>query len=180
MFDRPLQFGFTVYANKISYNQAKQLSILGGQNLNLPSAVLQNLQNYTQSSVGFTTSLSYPLHRSFKRVGLTYSLDRSSLLALSTASKNLFEFLAFRGISGPNLRHNRQPDFTAQRPPINPGCRVRRAGRNGTIHSADCELPAVVPGPEPAQYVGLPSTKLLYQRLWGPGCPALPAILHGR
>ena len=102
MFDRPLQFGFTVYANKISYNQAKQLSILGGQNLNLPSAVLQNLQNYTQSSVGFTTSLSYPLHRSFKRVGLTYSLDRSSLLALSTASKNLFEFLAFRGISGPN------------------------------------------------------------------------------
>ena len=102
MFDRPLQFGFTIYANKISYNQAKQLSILGGQNLNLPSAVLQNLQNYTQSSVGFTSSLSYPLHRSFKRVGLTYSLDRSSLLALSTASKNLFEFLAFRGISGPN------------------------------------------------------------------------------
>jgi outer membrane protein insertion porin family len=102
MFDRPLQFGFSVYGNKISYNQAKQLSIFSGQNLNLPSAVLQNLQNYTQSSVGFTTSLSYPLRRSFKRVGITYSLDRSSLLALSTASKSLFEFLAFRGISGPN------------------------------------------------------------------------------
>ena len=52
--------------------------------------------------MGFTTSFSYPLHRSFKRVGMTYSFDRSSLLALSTASKNLFEFLAFRGISGPN------------------------------------------------------------------------------
>ncbi len=47
-------------------------------------------------------SLSYPLRRSFKRVGITYSFDRSSLLALSSASKNLFEFLAFRGISGPN------------------------------------------------------------------------------
>jgi outer membrane protein insertion porin family len=102
MFDRPLQFGFNVYYQKTKYDQARQLSIFSGQNLNLPNAVLQNLQNYTQSSAGFTTSLSYPLRRSFKRVGITYSFDRSSLLALSTASKNLFEFLAFRGISGPN------------------------------------------------------------------------------
>jgi len=102
MFDRPLQFGFTVFGNKISYNQARQLSIFSGQNLNLPAAQLQNLQNYSQSSIGFTTSLSYPLRRSFKRVGITYSLDRSSLVALSTASKSLFDFIAFRGISGPN------------------------------------------------------------------------------
>src|SRR5437764_3110812 len=102
MFDRPLQFGFTVFGNKISYDQARQLSIFSGQNLNLPNSVLQNLQNYSQSSVGFTTSLSYPLRRSFKRLGLTYSLDRSTLLPLSTASKTLFDFIAFRGISGPN------------------------------------------------------------------------------
>jgi outer membrane protein insertion porin family len=102
MFDRPLQFGFNVYYQKTKFDQARQLSILGGQQLNLPNAVLQNLQNYTQSSAGFTLSLSYPLRRSFKRVGITYSFDRSSLLAVSTASKNLFEFLAFRGISGPN------------------------------------------------------------------------------
>jgi len=103
MFDRPLQFGFTVFGNKISFNQARQLSIFSGQNLNLSAAVLQNLQNYSQSSVGFTTSASYPLRsRSFKRVGMTYSLDRSTLLPLSTASKNLFEFIQFRGISGPN------------------------------------------------------------------------------
>ncbi len=102
MFDRPLQFGFNVYFNKTKFDQARQLSIFSGQNLNLPNAVLQNLQNYTQSSAGFTLSLSYPLRRSFKRVGITYSFDRSSLLALSAASKNLFEFLAFRGISGPN------------------------------------------------------------------------------
>ena len=102
MFDRPLQFGFTVFGNKINYNQARQLSIFSGQELNFSSAVLQNLQNYSQSSVGFTTSLSYPLRRSFKRVGITYSLDRSTLLPLSTASKSLFDFIAFRGISGPN------------------------------------------------------------------------------
>ncbi|MGP0020106.1 MAG: outer membrane protein assembly factor BamA [Candidatus Sulfotelmatobacter sp.] len=102
MFDRPLQFGFNVFGNKISYNQARQLSIFSGQSLNLPSAALQNLQNYSQSSVGFTTSMSYPLRRSFKRLGMSYTLDRSTLLPLSTASKNLFDFIAFRGISGPN------------------------------------------------------------------------------
>ena len=103
MFDRPLQLGVSVFANKTSFNQARQISIFSGQNLNLSNAVLQNLQNYSQSSAGLTTSLSYPLHsRSFKRLGVTYSLDRSTLLALSTASKSLFEFIAFRGISGPN------------------------------------------------------------------------------
>jgi len=102
MFDRPLQFGFTVFGNKINFDQARQLSIFSGQNLNFSSAVLQNLQNYSQSSVGFTSSLSYPLRRSLKRVGITYSLDRSTLLPLSTASKSLFDFIAFRGISGPN------------------------------------------------------------------------------
>lgn len=102
MFDRPLQFGFTVFGNKISFDQARQLSIFSGQSLNLSPALLQNLQNYSQSSVGFTTSLSYPLRRSFKRVGMTYSLDRSTLIPLSTASKTLFDFIAFRGISGPN------------------------------------------------------------------------------
>ena len=101
MFDRPLQFGFNVFGNKISYNQARQLSIFSGQSLNLPSAALQNLQNYSQSSVGFTTSMSYPLRHSFKRLGISYTLDRSTLLPLSTASRNLFEDLAFRGISGP-------------------------------------------------------------------------------
>ena len=102
MFDRPLQFGWTIYWNKINFDQARQLSIFSGQTLNLPSAVLQNLQNYSQSSVGFTTSLSYPLRRSFKRIGITYSFDRSTLLPLSTASKTLFDFIQFRGISGPN------------------------------------------------------------------------------
>ncbi len=101
MFDRPLQFGFTVFANKYNFNQARQLSVLTGQQVNLSNAILQNLQNYSQQSVGFTNSLSYALHRSFKRIGITYSFDDSTLLPLSTASKTLFDYLAFRGVSGP-------------------------------------------------------------------------------
>jgi outer membrane protein insertion porin family len=102
LFDRPIQGGFTVYTQKYNFNQARQEAILTGQQINLPSAFLQNLQNYTQSSSGFSASLSYQLHHSFKRVGLTYSFDRSSIVAVSDASKILFTDLAFRGINGPN------------------------------------------------------------------------------
>jgi len=100
--ERPIQAGFTVYLRKMDYNQAKQYAALTGQNSNLSSSTLQNLQNYSQSSTGASLTFSYQLRRSFKRVGLSYSYDRSSLVAVSTASKLLFENLNFRGITGPN------------------------------------------------------------------------------
>lgn len=102
LFDRPINAGFTVYMRKFNFDQARQYSVLTGQNLNLTTPFLQNLQNYSQSSTGFSLSVSYPLHRSFKRVGISYSFDRSSLVAVSDASKLLFSNLNFRGISGPN------------------------------------------------------------------------------
>ena len=102
LFDRPLNAGFTVYARKLTYDQAQQNALFTGQVLSASQAQLESLQNYTQSSKGFSVSASYPLHRSFKRVGATYSYDISSLVALTTASKNLFDFLAFSGVSGPN------------------------------------------------------------------------------
>ncbi len=102
MFDRPLQFGFQVYTRKFNYNQVRETQILTGQQLNLSQAIQDNLQNYTQNSDGFSLSFSYPLRRSLKRVGVTYSFDRSSISALSNASKQLFTNLAFSGFSGPN------------------------------------------------------------------------------
>jgi outer membrane protein insertion porin family len=106
LFDRPLTAGFTVYGTKLTYDQARQSALITGQVLNVSQAELQSLQNYTQASKGFTLNASYPLPaRRFgygKRVGLTYTYDVSSLVALTNASKNLFSFLAFSGISGPN------------------------------------------------------------------------------
>jgi len=102
LFDRPLTLGFTVYGTKFIFDQARQAALIYGQQISLPSALEENLQNYTQSSKGFTVSLSYPIRRSFKRVGIAYQLDQSSIVALTTASKTLFDFLAFSGISGPN------------------------------------------------------------------------------
>jgi outer membrane protein insertion porin family len=102
LFDKPLQFGFTVFTRKYQYNQAQETSIQLNQQLNLSQSVLDTLQNYNTSSTGFTTSLSYPLRRSLKRVGLTYSFDSTSITTFSTASQDLFQQLAFRNISGPN------------------------------------------------------------------------------
>ena len=79
LFDRPLQTGFTVYARRYDYNQAKLASLAYGTNLNLPLAIANSLQNYSQASTGATLSLSYPIKRSFKRVGLTYGFDVSSI-----------------------------------------------------------------------------------------------------
>ena len=102
MFDRPLQLGFTVFTSRYDFNQAQQTQLITGQKLNLPQSVLQTLQNFSQSDTGFTVSTSYPLHRSFKRVGLTYSLDRSSLDVFSDFSRLYYQELNFRNISGPD------------------------------------------------------------------------------
>jgi outer membrane protein insertion porin family len=102
MFDRPLALGFTVYSRKYDFNQAKQASIQAGQQLNLPLAVQNQLLNYNQTSNGFSGTANYVLGRTFKRVGLAYALDQTSIATFSDASKNLFETLDFRNISGPN------------------------------------------------------------------------------
>ena len=119
-FDRPLQLGFTVFSSKYDYNYAKQLAIQQGQQLNLSQGVLDTLQNYSQSTTGITLSSSYPLHRSFKRVGLSYTFSDSSVQTFSTASSEYFQFLSFRNVSGPNalsgiLTSKLTPSFTWNR-----------------------------------------------------------------
>ena len=102
VFDRPLQFGFTVFSRKFDYNYAKELQLSTGVQQNISDAVLNTLQNFSQSSTGFTVSASYPVKRSFTRLGLTYSYDRSSIEVFSDASRLYFEQLNFRNVSGPD------------------------------------------------------------------------------
>ena len=102
LFDRPLTAGFNIYFTKFIFDQAREAALFTGQQISLPSALQENLQNYTQSSKGFTVNFSYPIRRSFKRIGISYQLDNSSIVALTTASKTLFDFLQFSGISGPS------------------------------------------------------------------------------
>jgi outer membrane protein insertion porin family len=102
LFDRPLNFGFTVFNSKYDYNAAKNLEIVTGQRLNISQSVLNTLQNFNNDRTGFTVSASYPLKRSLKRVGLTYSFDVSTINTFSAASTQYFQDLNFRSVSGPD------------------------------------------------------------------------------
>jgi outer membrane protein insertion porin family len=78
--DRPLQLGFVVYLRRFNFDQGREASILSGQNL-IPlynQLGTNNLLNYTQNSHGLSVSASYPLRRSFARIGLTYGYDISN------------------------------------------------------------------------------------------------------
>ncbi len=100
--NKPVSLGFQLYSSKYDYNSAKAYN-LSGADANTTAAVTSLTQNYNQSVTGFTVSGAYPIRHTFKRVGLTYSLNRSSVTAFSAASQNLFQTLAFRsGIQGQN------------------------------------------------------------------------------
>ena len=66
LFDKPIQAGFTVFVSRFDYNQAREASILYGQNLlplfsSIEGPNNQNLLNYIQNSKGFNVSASYQL-----------------------------------------------------------------------------------------------------------------------
>jgi outer membrane protein insertion porin family len=101
--NQPLNLGFQVFNSKYDYNASKNYKLAGGNPDNLSSATQSLLQKYDQTATGFTVSASYPIKHSFKRIGITYSLNNSSVKTYSAASSNFFQTLAFRsGIQGQN------------------------------------------------------------------------------
>lgn len=102
--DRPLQVGAVIYIRQFNYNQAREQSLLTGQNLTsyYNSLGNNNLLNYAQNSKGISFSLSYPLRRSFARLGLSLGYDNSSINAKSNAASTYFTYINFQGVTGPN------------------------------------------------------------------------------
>jgi len=104
LFDRAITTGFTIYKSDYHFDQLRQLAVYRGASL----TALQGLgyggmtQNFQQNSSGFTAFASYPLRRSFTRLGLTYSYSVSSVQTFSTASQLYFQALSFSGFQGPN------------------------------------------------------------------------------
>jgi outer membrane protein insertion porin family len=102
--DRPLQVGFTVFLQRFNYNQGVEVSLLSGRNL-IPlfnQLGSQNLLNYVSNGIGFTTFATYPLRRSFARVGLTYGYNVQNLTPLTPAATTYFTYLDFQSVGGPN------------------------------------------------------------------------------
>jgi len=117
--DRPLQVGIEAHLTRFDFNQGREASILAGENL-IPlfnQLGSQNLLNYVQTGHGFSASASYPLRRSFSRVGITYGYDVSNITVETTAAMAYFDYINFSGIAGPNalqgIRTSRiVPSFT--------------------------------------------------------------------
>ncbi|HUK29864.1 MAG TPA: outer membrane protein assembly factor BamA [Candidatus Acidoferrum sp.] len=98
--DRPISTGFSVFASKYNFDQARQTSLLLGQAVNLSPAISQN---YNQNSKGFSLFASYPVKRwKFARVGLTYKYTITDIVPFSTASQEIFEDLQFQAVAGPS------------------------------------------------------------------------------
>ena len=104
LFDRPFQMGLQVYLRRYSYNQGQQESLLSGENVTAFFNALgsANVLNYVQDSKGAALSWSYPLKRSFARLGLSIGYDISSIRTQSIGAANYFTYLNFEGVAGPN------------------------------------------------------------------------------
>ncbi|MBM3745024.1 MAG: outer membrane protein assembly factor BamA [Acidobacteria bacterium] len=102
--DRPIQLGFTVFTQRFSFDQGREVSLFTGRNLMPYYEALgkDNLMNYVSNGHGFTVFTSYPLRRSFARLGLSYAYSTSKYQAISAASRTYFEYINFQGLGGPN------------------------------------------------------------------------------
>jgi outer membrane protein insertion porin family len=100
LLGRPISTGFTVFSTYYAYDQARETSLLLGQQVNIPGSIAQN---YNISSSGFTLFASSPIRRfSFARLGMNYSYTRSNITAYSSASTALFQAVQFRSFAGPS------------------------------------------------------------------------------
>src|ERR1700675_413933 len=102
--DRPIQVGATIFYTRFDYNQAREASILAGQNLTALFSQLgaQNLLNYVTNSRGFTVFASKQLRRSFARVGLSYGYSIQNVTTLTNAATAYYTYIDFLRINGPN------------------------------------------------------------------------------
>ncbi len=105
--NKPISVGIQVFSSKRDYNPAKSYAATG-QSANLSAAQQSQLQNYNQSQTGLTLSASEPLRHLFSRsgvarIGVSYSLSRSTITTFNDNTRNVFQSLAFRsGIQGQN------------------------------------------------------------------------------
>ena len=104
VFDRAMTVGFTVYHSNYRYDQLRQLAAAYGVSPSQlqTSSYQYYAQNFQQNSSGFTAFTSYPLRRTFARLGFTYSYSYSSMQAFNAASESYFEAINFRGLAGPS------------------------------------------------------------------------------
>ena len=106
--NKPISLGVQVFAQKYDFNPAKSYAGTGGGSTNLTNAQNSQFTQYNQSTNGVTLSLSEPLTHFYRnkgvaRVGVSFSLSKSSVTTFNANTRSVFESLAFRsGVAGQN------------------------------------------------------------------------------
>ena len=103
-----MQAGFTVFYQRFDYNQARQASILAGTQPDCRCTMqlgTQNLLNYvTNSAKASRLSLSYPLRRSFARVGISYGYHHPERDTLTDAATTYSTYIELHCASTGRIR----------------------------------------------------------------------------
>ena len=107
--NKPISLGVQVFDSKTDFNPSKSYAATGAAQSNLTSAQNSQLANYNQQTKGATVSLGEPLRHLFSRsggvsrIGISYSLSRSSITTFNTNTQAVFQNLSFRsGVTGLN------------------------------------------------------------------------------
>ena len=106
--NKPVSLGFQLFSSKFDYNPAKSYAITQGASANLANAQNSLQTNYNQSTTGLSLSSGTALRKLFRRsgvarVGISYSLSRSSITTFNQNTLNVFQTLAYRsGVAGQN------------------------------------------------------------------------------
>ena len=104
--NKPVSVGFQLFDSKVDFNPAKSYAITNGASANLTNAQNSLQTNYNQSTTGLSLSGGTALRKLFRRsgvarVGISYSLSRSSITTFNQNTLNVFQTLAYRsGIAG--------------------------------------------------------------------------------
>jgi outer membrane protein insertion porin family len=103
LFDRQIATGVTLFSSRYNFDQARQESLLIGQQITLSPSVAQN---YNQNSKGVSIFASHAIkrwsHYGQTRLAVSYGYTDTSIQAFSPAATLLFTAIQFQSVAGPS------------------------------------------------------------------------------
>ena len=103
LFDKQIATGVTLFSSRYNFDQARQESLLIGQQISLSPAVAEN---YNNNSKGVSIFASHAIkrwsHFGQTRFAIAYGYTDTSIQAFSPAATLLFTAIQFQSVAGPS------------------------------------------------------------------------------
>jgi outer membrane protein insertion porin family len=103
LFDKQIATGISLFSSRYNFDQARQTSLLLGQQISLSPAVAEN---YNQNSKGINVFASHAIkrwsHYGQTRFALAYGYSDTNIQPFSPAATLLFTAIQFQSVAGPS------------------------------------------------------------------------------